>query len=217
MKLKGVVFDFNGTLFWDTKLHNRAWDIFLAKNGFVLSNQEKMDKIHGKNNQTILSNIFLKELSESDVEALTIEKETIYQELCLQEKMELAPGAVAFFCFLKSSQIPFTIATASGIENINFYFEHLALNKFFDRSKIVFSDGLIPSKPDPQIFLKAIDILEIKNQETLIIEDSFAGIRAAENAKAGKIIIVDSNNDDYQKWDYQKIQNFNEVDRTLFV
>jgi len=31
MKIKGVIFDFNGTLFWDTDLHNKAWDAFLER------------------------------------------------------------------------------------------------------------------------------------------------------------------------------------------
>jgi len=31
MKLKAVIFDFNGTLLWDTKLHDDAFDIFLEK------------------------------------------------------------------------------------------------------------------------------------------------------------------------------------------
>lgn len=217
MKIKGVVFDFNGTLFWDTKLHNQAWDLFLAKNGIVLTNEEKNKKIHGKNNKDILTNIFFKPLSKSEIKQLTIEKENIYQKLCLQTNMELAPGAKEFLIFLRSSNIPYTIATASGIENVDFYFRHLALNDFFDRSKIVFNDGQIPSKPNPQIFQKAIKILEIQNDETLIFEDSIAGIMAAENANAGTIIIVDSNNDDYNKWDHQKIKNFNEVDRTIFI
>lgn len=217
MKIKGVVFDFNGTLFWDTKLHNQAWDLFLAKNGIVLTNEEKNKKIHGKNNKDILTNIFFKPLSKSEIKQLTIEKENIYQKLCLQTNMELAPGAKEFLIFLRSSNIPYTIATASGIENVDFYFRHLALNDFFDRSKIVFNDGQIPSKPNPQIFQKAIKILEIQNDETLIFEDSIAGIMAAENANAGTIIIVDSNNDDYNKWDHQKIKNFNEVDRTMFI
>jgi len=40
---------------------------------------------------------------------------------------------------------------------------------------------------------------------------------AAEKAEAGRIIIVDSNNDDYSRWNYQKIKSFLEVDRALFV
>jgi beta-phosphoglucomutase-like phosphatase (HAD superfamily) len=53
--------------------------------------------------------------------------------------------------------------------------------------------------------------------ETLIFEDSISGIIAAENVKAAKIIIVDSNDNDYSRWDYQQIKDFKDVDRNLFT
>lgn len=113
MGIKGVVFDFNGTLFWDTIIHNKAWDIFLEKNNIELSNKEKNKKIHGKNNKDILNTLFSNQLSKEEVNRLSLEKEKIYQELCLQTNMQLAPGAKEFLYFLKSINIPFTIATAS--------------------------------------------------------------------------------------------------------
>ncbi len=41
MQIKGVIFDFNGTLFWDTPLHNNAWDIFLEQHELYLSDSQK--------------------------------------------------------------------------------------------------------------------------------------------------------------------------------
>nr|WP_297787801.1 HAD family phosphatase [uncultured Allomuricauda sp.] len=216
MRIKGVIFDFNGTLFFDTHLHNKAWDIFLEKHSFKLTDEEKNQKIHGKNNAEILSNLFNKALSSADIEALAREKEDIYQSLCLQEKMELAPGALGFLDFLDKNNIPFTIATASDLYNLEFYFEHLGLQKYFDLNQIVYSNGKIKSKPHPEIFLKAMDILKIDPSEALIFEDSISGIMAAENSGAKKIIIVDSDNNDYSKWNYDIIQNFGEIDLTIF-
>ena len=62
MSIKGVIFDFNGTLYWDTELHNSAWDQFLEKNRIFLSDEEKDSRIHGKNNIDILKNVFAREL-----------------------------------------------------------------------------------------------------------------------------------------------------------
>ena len=216
MGIKGVVFDFNGTLFWDTDIHNKAWDIFLKKNNIKLSNEEKNEKIHGKNNKDILNTLFSNQLSEEEVDQLSEEKENTYQELCLQTDLQLAPGAKEFLNFLKNINIPFTIATASELNNVNFYFKHLGLNSFFERSKVIFNDGSIKSKPHPQIFQKAINIMGLMGSETLIFEDSISGITAAENAKAAKIIIVNSNDDDYSRWDYQQIKNFMAVDKNIF-
>jgi HAD superfamily hydrolase (TIGR01509 family) len=216
MGIKGVVFDFNGTLFWDTNIHNKAWDIFLEKNNIRLSNKEKNKKIHGKNNKDILNILFSNQLSKEEINRLSTEKEKIYQKLCLQTDMQLAPGANEFLNFLKNINIPFTIATASELNNVDFYFKHLELNSFFDRSKVIFNDGSIKSKPNPQIFQKAINIMGLMGCEILIFEDSISGIIAAENVKAAKIIIVNSNDDDYSRWDYQQIKNFMDVDKNLF-
>jgi beta-phosphoglucomutase len=217
MGIKGVVFDFNGTLFWDTDTHNKAWDIFLEKNNLSLSDEEKNKKIHGKNNKDILNNLFTNLLSAEENIRLSIEKEKIYQELCLKTDMYLAPGAKEFLNFLKNINIPFTIATASELINVDFYFKYLDLDSFFDRSKVIYNDGSIKSKPNPQIFQKAIDIMGLSGGETLIFEDSISGIIAAENVKAAKIIIVDSNGNDYSRWDYQQIKDFKDVDRNLFT
>lgn len=216
MALKGVVFDFNGTLFWDTHLHNQAWDIFLSKEGIRLSDGEKNEKIHGRNNKDIFNIVFPKQLSGEELIKLSEEKEKIYQALCLQTEMKLAPGAEEFLKFLASAKIPRTIATASTIENVDFYFEHLKLDIYFDYAKVVFNDGNILSKPSPEIFLKAINNLEITAKEILLFEDSIAGVQAAKNAGVGKIIIVDSHDEDLSKWNYRKIKNFSEVDRNIF-
>lgn len=47
MTFKGAIFDFNGTLFWDTPFHDKAFDIFLEKRGLHLTDEEKRVKIHG--------------------------------------------------------------------------------------------------------------------------------------------------------------------------
>lgn len=57
MKYSGVIFDFNGTLFWDTPLHNKAWNIFLKKRGMHLSDHDSSLPFTGKITE-IFSTIF---------------------------------------------------------------------------------------------------------------------------------------------------------------
>ncbi len=216
MRIKGVIFDFNGTLFWDTELHYQAWDIFLNKYGLVINEEEKDDIIVGRNNAYILNRIYPEKLSLDEIKKLSIEKEDIYQELCLKQKPELATGSIDFFKFLIKHKIPFTIATGSDLHNVEFYFKYLDLGAYFEKSKVIYSNGAIKSKPNPEIFLKAMDMLGINNDEVLIFEDSVPGIKAAENVKAKRIIIVDSANKDFKDWNYQVIRDFSEVDKNIF-
>jgi len=214
--IRGVIFDFNGTLFYDTHLHDRAWDLFLENRGLKLSNSEKSSKIHGKNNSQIFKGLFGEGLSKEEIKNLIVEKEGLYQELCQKESMELAPGAIEFLEFLGGQMIPFTIATASDLYNVEFYFKNLPLAKYFEFDKVIYNDGSMKSKPSPEIFIRAMQVLNILPEETMILEDSISGIRAAENSNAKTIIIVDSAEHDYGEMSHQRIKHFDEINRGLF-
>lgn len=215
-RIKGVVFDFNGTLLWDTRLHNEAWDRFLRKHDIELTDKQKNDVIHGKNNSSILTALFKRSLNEGELNQYIHEKESMYFELCFRKGIDYAPGAERFIDFLKAGHIPYAIATASVKENVDFYFDHLRLGSLIDRNNIIYDNHKIKSKPDPEIFSIAINRLGLRSEEVVIFEDSMAGIHAAQNAKAGRIIIVNSNQEDYSIFEYQVITNFDQVDKTIF-
>ncbi|HEX9058701.1 MAG TPA: HAD family phosphatase [Clostridia bacterium] len=219
MKKKGIIFDFNGTLLWDTELHNIAWDSFLKEHGLLLSDEEKHRRIHGRLNSEILRDLFGSMLTDKEIEHHSLEKEYGYQRLCTElNDFSLAEGVIELFEKLKEQDIPFVIATASGIENVEFYFRELELNKWFEKEHVIYNDGSMRGKPFPDLFLKALDILGIEGKDTVIFEDSVSGIKAAEASKAGKIIIVNSNDGDYKGWagKYPIIRHFNELDWNWF-
>ena len=216
MKFKGAIFDFNGTLFWDTAFHDRAFDIFLEKHKIQLTDEEKRVKIHGKPNVDIMRGIFGNHLTKAEATAMGLEKEAIYRELCVND-LEFAPGAVDLFDFLKANGIEMTIATSSGIENISFYFENMGLARWFDIEKAAYDNGTFRGKPQPDVFLAAAEKLGLKPEETVMFEDSVAGILAAESAGAGKVYIVNSYGENYSRFSHEIITDFSQVDRALFV
>lgn len=215
MKYQAVIFDFNGTLLWDTPFHDRAFDIFLDKYGISLTEEEKKVKIHGKTNNDIMPAIFERELSADEIAGFALEKELIYQGL-IKNDLKLADGAEALFDDLKKKGVPFTIATSAGIENIDFYFKYMPLSRWFDQSMIVYNDGTLAGKPAPDLFVKAMEKLGVRPENVIICEDSPAGIKAAENANAGKVVIVNSIDSDFSTYSHQVIKSFDEIDRNLF-
>jgi len=216
MSFNGVIFDFNGTLFWDTPYHNQAWNTFLKAHNIQLSDDEMIRKVHGKPNSEIFREIFGNDITEEDIERMIFEKETIYRRICSKRTMELAPGAIDLLEWLLGKRIPFTIATASGKGNLDFYFEQLLLGKWFDFRKVIYDNESFRGKPNPDTFLLAARQLQLHPEEIVVFEDSFAGILAAQNAGAGKIYIVNSNNDDYRQWQHDKITDFAQVSRNIF-
>ena len=192
--VKGVIFDFNGTMFLDSPLHERAWiDMAKKLRQEPLGIEEFYDNLQGRTNLQIISYLLGYTPSDDKLNAIVEEKELLYRTRCQAPDglHTLAPGVESFLDQLKPTGIPFTIATGSYITNVEFYFSHLHLDRWFDFDKVVYDDGTYPGKPEPDIFLKAAVKIGVKPVDCLVFEDSYAGIRSALAAGVGRIVTVE--------------------------
>jgi beta-phosphoglucomutase-like phosphatase (HAD superfamily) len=193
--MKGIIFDFNGTLYWDSHLHYEAWrDYSKILRGHEFTDEEMREKMFGHTNEDIIEYAIGKKPPKELVEKYGKEKEALYRKRCLTrpEEFKLAPGAIELLDYLKENNIPRTIATMSEWDNVEFYIKEFNLEKWFDIDKIVYSDGTIPGKPAPDIFLIAAQKIGLKPSECIVIEDAIAGINSAKSAGIGKIIAIAS-------------------------
>ena len=193
--MKGIIFDFNGTLYWDSQLHYDAWrDFSKLLRGIPFSDEEMRNKMFGHTNEDIIEYAIGKKPSKEMVEKYAKEKEALYRKRCLIDKknFKLAEGVTELLDKLKANNIPMAIATMSEWDNVEFYIKEFNLTKWFDLKNIIYSDGTIPGKPAPDIFLIAAKSLNIPPHDCLVFEDAVAGIEAAKKAGIGKIIAVAS-------------------------
>ena len=193
---QGILFDFNGTLFFDTAFHETAWRQYAWKLcGREVSDEEFRAYEHGRTNREILAHFVGEEaLTPEAVERHGEAKEAIYRELCLwhPEEFCLAPGAADYLDACRQKGVPIAIATSSGRSNVDFYIGHLGLLRWFDEHTIVYNDGTIASKPAPDIYLRAAERLGLPTAACTVFEDMPLGIAAARNAGAGRIVAVAS-------------------------
>ncbi|MFD9627012.1 HAD family hydrolase [Peribacillus muralis] len=192
--MKGIIFDFNGTMFLDSHLHEQAWFYMVKKySPKAISDKDILINIHGRTNKEILTHFISKELTGEEIDKMSFEKEAYYRELCLKNKdeLKLTNGLVDMLNQLKASGTPITIATATVKENVEFYFDIFHLEQWFDFDKVTFDDGSFPGKPEPDIFIIAANKLGLIPNECLVIEDAFSGLTAAKKAGIGKIIAID--------------------------
>ena len=213
MKKGGVIFDFNGTLFWDSEYQESSWDEYLKTHNIKLTKSQKKEYIHGRNGKDTFEILFNRKLNNLEVHQLVEEKEILYREECLKHKMELAPGAKSLLEYLKNKEIPIAIATASGKTNIDFFIEKFNLLAYFELDHIIYNDGSTKGKPNPDLFEKAIQRLGIKRENSIIFEDSYSGIQAAINCKVSTVIIVKSTEEEYKSFDLTTISHFSEFDK----
>jgi beta-phosphoglucomutase-like phosphatase (HAD superfamily) len=196
MNMGAVIFDFNGVLWWDGHLQDKAWKAYSDKlRGWPLSDEEMAVHVHGRNNRYTLEYLLGEEVTGPRLEELSEEKETIYRNLCLEQGtgFKLSPGAVGLLDFLADHRIPRTIATASAKPNVDFFIHHLELKRWFDLQKIVYDDGQKAGKPAPDFFLQAASFLGKKPGQCVVVEDSRSGIAAARAAGIGMIIALGPN------------------------
>jgi len=220
MEIKAVIFDFNGTLFWDSDYHKEAFDIFIGKYSkegsdpkcIRITDKQMEENIMGRTNIAIMDFLFQKHLPEEVCKELSLEKELIYQDLC-RGKVVFAPGAEEFLGELKKAGIPFMIASSVGKKNLDFYYEQMDLGKWFPRDMVIYNNGTFKSKPDPEIFLMACERLKVKPENACIIEDSESGLTASSRAGAGLTVAVRSPWSAAAKGDipYKVIDDFREL------
>lgn len=220
--MKGIIFDFNGTLYWDSQLHYDAWrEYSKILRGIEFTNEEMRDKMFGHTNEDIIEYAIGKKPTREMVEKYGKEKEALYRKRCLldPENFKLAPGAIEFLDYLVENNIPRTIATMSEWDNVEFYIKEFQLERWFNLDKIVYSDGTIPGKPAPDIFQIASKKINLAPSDCIVVEDAIAGIKSAQSAGIGKIIAIASLEpvSFYEKIDAVSsiIKNFDEFDRDL--
>jgi len=197
-KIRGIIFDFNGTLFFDSDKHEYAWKkISQAFRSDPFSNEEMSTYVHGRTNRSILEYLFQHEISDDLLNDYVLIKENYYKQACLEDpvNMKLVNGAVELFEYLMAKNIRINIATAAEITNLNFFNKQFGLETWFDKNKIVYDDFNIRSKPAPDMFLKAADNIGVNPSNCLVFEDSESGIIAAKNAGISKIVIIDPSGD----------------------
>lgn len=219
MKYTGAIFDFNGTLLFDSEYHNLAWNkLSLELRDIGLSKQEMNTKVHGVPNVEAIENLFHLKFSKEKKEELSKLKEKYYRDICLQQsEFKLVKGSIELFEFLKEQNIPFTIASASILENINFFYESFNLKNWILKENIIYDDGNYINKVE--MFNDALNKIKTDKTNCLIFEDSISGVQNAIEAGFKNIIVLhyEKYNRDFDKFDQVIYHSNNFVDILSFL
>ena len=189
IKADGIIFDFNGTLFWDEDENREAWDkAAVMIRGRALSDSE-FSSLNGRTDEeTIL--YFLPDADIRTIDYWSNEKEKIYKEICLKGNPDLSPGSRELLRMLRDKGVPMAIASSAPKVNMDWYIPYFNLTEFFPLERIIAGRRDIPSKPDGTIFRLAAESIGLPSSRTLIFEDSESGVKAALDAGCMKVIRI---------------------------
>lgn len=193
---KAIIFDFNGTMFFDEDKHILSWRAF-AWNEFhkEIKDEDFPLHIHGYSNKEILRFLTEKEFSKEEVLYYAEKKELYYQKICEEDpkNLHLIKGLPAFLQKLKEQNVPIAICTASMKPNVDWYRKTFHLDDFFKEENYIYDDGTIKhGKPDPEIYLRAISQLKVNPEDCIVFEDAISGLKSAYNAGVKTIYAIKS-------------------------
>ena len=181
--ISGVVFDLDGTLVDNIAFHFEAFRVLASRHGVAAMDDATFQSFNGLKNEDIFPRLFGRELTPSEIAALSEEKESTYRALYAPKLMPLR-GATELLDRLRSAGVKLAVASSAPPANRSMVLDGLAWSERFDA--VVASEGL-RGKPAPDIFLAAADRLGVAPTACVAFEDAANGIKAA--AAAGMIVV----------------------------
>ncbi len=171
----GFIFDWDGVVVDSSAQHEESWERLAAQEGLPLF--EGHFKLgFGKRNQLIIPEILKWTRDAKEITRLGDQKEIHYREIIRETGIEPLPGVRAFLEMLVREKIPFAVGSSTPRENIIAVMSRAGIEGFFD--KIVAAGDVQKGKPDPEVFLKAAERINLPPERCVVFEDSISGVEA---------------------------------------
>jgi len=181
-----AIFDMDGVLVDNRAFHYRAWRKFAEKYRLPFDERRFTAELFGHTNPDILRGLFGRPVDARLAEDFAAEKEALYRELH-RGSVRPAPGLVPLLEGLRRDGATLAVATVAPRENLDFVLEESGLRPYF--RVLVDVSAVRRGKPDPEIYLRAADLLARPPERCVAVEDSRPGIQSARAAKM-KVVAV---------------------------
>jgi HAD superfamily hydrolase (TIGR01509 family) len=179
MKIKGIIFDFDG-LICDTETPEvKAWEKLFSDFGLIFPfdrYQQTIGAVHNDESPFL----FLEEMVGHSVERNKEREKYLEYRTALIEKEAARPGIEEYLQESKVLNLKIGLASSSPRSWIDHHLNRLNLQDYFDCIK-TFND-VTATKPDPELFLSTIECMDLNKDEIFALEDSENGVIAAKAA-----------------------------------
>jgi beta-phosphoglucomutase family hydrolase len=181
-----VVFDMDGVLVDNRAFHYRAWRRFAEKHSLPFDEARFTAKLFGHTNPDILRGLFGYPVEAELGERFAAEKEALYRKLH-HGNVRPARGLVRLLDGLRRDGATLAVATVAPRENLDFVLDETGLRPYF--GVLVDVSAVRRGKPDPEIYLKAAELLARPPARCAAVEDSLPGLQSA-RAAGMKVVAV---------------------------
>lgn len=211
-KISLVIFDMDGTIFDTERLGLQCWVEAFKTMNIPVPEKALFNKI-GLNSKD--SKKLMKEESgiDFDYDEVKKVKRIIIKKHIAQQGTPIKEGFGELVQYLKQHNIKMALATSRSREMTDYYMQNAGQNFANQFDCFITGDMIEKGKPNPDIFLHAASQLGISPQNSLVVEDSPNGIKAAYAANMKSIMIPDlvEPTDDIKQMAYTVKKNLKDV------
>ena len=203
--VKLIIFDLDGVLVEAKNIHFESLNEALG-NRYSIEWNEHLSKYDGlKTNQKLEMLTKEKGLPVESYKSVWDKK----QQLTLKKLSELSPSKNLIDCMKLLSEDGYKIACCSNSirKTVLTVLSKLGIIEYFDL--ILSNEDVKNSKPHPEIYWKAISMMECLPEETVIVEDSPFGLLAANRSKSNVIRVVSPKDVTYENINKQLNKKMN--------
>lgn len=175
---KAFIFDLDGVIVDTAKYHYLAWLKIANQLGieFTHEHNELLKGVSRVRSLDIILGLGKVKASQEDKNKWLIQKNDDYLSYLVDmDQSEILPGVMSILNYLKEKNQ--LIALGSASKNARPILEKTGTLAYFDA--IVDGNDVSNAKPDPEVFLLAAKLLNTKPEDSIVFEDSVAGVQAA--------------------------------------
>jgi beta-phosphoglucomutase-like phosphatase (HAD superfamily) len=134
-RIRGLIFDLDGTITLTQQYHFQAFARVFAKYGITYTEDDDLYRYAGMGSSAIFPGVFADHhitLMPKQVKAYTEEKKIIYDEIIHQEKIVPVAGVQEFLERMRVRGYRMCIASGNKLESVEFLLESVSVREYFD-------------------------------------------------------------------------------------
>jgi HAD superfamily hydrolase (TIGR01509 family) len=181
--LKVLIFDFDGLILDTETPEVLVWQSIYQDYGFELPLQEWEKTVGGYGVSNFDAGEYLSLLTSGRLDSVSLKSRYRKEADAIIHASPILPGVISMIEQAKEAGLPVAIGSSSPHSWVDTHAKRLGIFEYFDR--IVCQDDVLPgrTKPNPDIYLKALEHLNVKNDAAIVFEDSPNGVLAARRAE----------------------------------